>query len=575
MGKLERLAGPLCGLAILLCVLAAHPFSEAGIWDDWSYVLTVRHFAETGHIVYNGWSTAMLGVQLYLGAVFARLFGPSYTSVRASTMLLATLSGPLMYATLRRCGIRPRNAVLGVLACSLNPVYLELSALYMSDVPAFFALLLFFYLAVRALRAATSTATLAWLIAAIVVGAAAGTIRQIGWLSLFLAVPSLLWRLRRQTRVFMWGGVTWLGSLAVVVLCMRWFSHQPFVAAEKLMPVPLRIAQVHRVILPAIRNSIILSAVLLVPVTLGIALRMPGSYAVARKRTLVLLASTAAFVAAYVALYGASSWGSLIPGVMIRVSWFWEGFNYGQTPWYFTGTEQTLIAFAVVGCSTACCWTLFLRRRAALPEESRIATHHELLWLFLPFIAGYLALIYTRVYVFDRYLLIVLFFAVLGLLSLYQRGSDRPVSMLAYIPVLLIAVAGVGQTHDIFAEANAKTSLIREMVAAGVPRTDIYTGFATDGPVQIEHTGYVNEPRLLPKSLYKKAPAPSAKPCQYWYATYLPSMQGRYVFSNQPNLCYPTSTFAPVVYESWFRPRHRTIYAIDVPEGKRQHFDTP
>ena len=31
----------------------------------------------------------MLGWQLYLGALFAKVFGPSFTAIRASTMLVA------------------------------------------------------------------------------------------------------------------------------------------------------------------------------------------------------------------------------------------------------------------------------------------------------------------------------------------------------------------------------------------------------------------------------------------------------------------------------------------------------
>ncbi len=42
-------------------VLAAWPVAEMGFVDDWSYVKMAFVFARTGHIVYNGWATAMLG----------------------------------------------------------------------------------------------------------------------------------------------------------------------------------------------------------------------------------------------------------------------------------------------------------------------------------------------------------------------------------------------------------------------------------------------------------------------------------------------------------------------------------
>jgi hypothetical protein len=65
-------------LALLFCVLVARPFVSMGVIDDWSYIWTARVLANTGHLTYNGWATAMLGWQVYLGALFIKLFGFSY-----------------------------------------------------------------------------------------------------------------------------------------------------------------------------------------------------------------------------------------------------------------------------------------------------------------------------------------------------------------------------------------------------------------------------------------------------------------------------------------------------------------
>jgi hypothetical protein len=51
-----------CILALLFCVLATGPFVSMGSIDDWSYIWTARVLADTGHLTYNGWATAMLGV---------------------------------------------------------------------------------------------------------------------------------------------------------------------------------------------------------------------------------------------------------------------------------------------------------------------------------------------------------------------------------------------------------------------------------------------------------------------------------------------------------------------------------
>ncbi|MGC9198737.1 MAG: hypothetical protein ACP5E5_07330 [Acidobacteriaceae bacterium] len=50
-----------CAFAVLLCELVSQPYASSGIADDGTYALMAQHLADTGHIVYNGWATAMLG----------------------------------------------------------------------------------------------------------------------------------------------------------------------------------------------------------------------------------------------------------------------------------------------------------------------------------------------------------------------------------------------------------------------------------------------------------------------------------------------------------------------------------
>ena len=97
----------LCAFVLLVCALATFPVAEVGLTDDWSYVQSARVLAQTGHIVYNGWATAMLGWQLFLGALFAKLFGPSFTAIRAATVLACGTFRPKpARIALRRRGAR-------------------------------------------------------------------------------------------------------------------------------------------------------------------------------------------------------------------------------------------------------------------------------------------------------------------------------------------------------------------------------------------------------------------------------------------------------------------------------------
>jgi hypothetical protein len=69
-----RLSAVFCALAVLVCELVSRPYTTMGVCDDLSYILIARKVAETGKIFYNGPTTPFLGWQLYLGALFIKLF---------------------------------------------------------------------------------------------------------------------------------------------------------------------------------------------------------------------------------------------------------------------------------------------------------------------------------------------------------------------------------------------------------------------------------------------------------------------------------------------------------------------
>src|SRR5438094_224905 len=70
----------LCATLLAICTLASYPFAEMGGNDDFAYVRSAKALADTGHLVYFGWSSAMLGWQLALGAFFIKLLGASFTA---------------------------------------------------------------------------------------------------------------------------------------------------------------------------------------------------------------------------------------------------------------------------------------------------------------------------------------------------------------------------------------------------------------------------------------------------------------------------------------------------------------
>ena len=129
-----QLQAILCALAVPFCALLIHPYAETGIYDDWSYIKTTQILAQTGHVVYNGWATAILGWQLYLGALFVKLFGFSFTAVRLSTTVVAIATTWLLQRTLVRAGVCQWNATLATLTFIFSPLYFPFAFTFMTDV---------------------------------------------------------------------------------------------------------------------------------------------------------------------------------------------------------------------------------------------------------------------------------------------------------------------------------------------------------------------------------------------------------------------------------------------------------
>jgi hypothetical protein len=206
-----------------------------GFVDDGPYILMARTLATTGHIAYNGWATAIIGWQLYLGAAFIKHFGFSFTAVRMSSLLVSMALAVVLQRSLVRCSLTERNATLGTLALVLSPLYLMLSVTFMTDITGLFAVVLCFYGCLRALQASSARATIAWLCFAVITNALCGTARQIEWLGLLVMVPSTLWMLRAQRRVLVAGAAATLMGALFVFVCMHWFSVQPYTQPEHLL----------------------------------------------------------------------------------------------------------------------------------------------------------------------------------------------------------------------------------------------------------------------------------------------------------------------------------------------------
>ncbi len=544
-----------CTGVLLGCILLSHPVVEAGVGDDWAYIWSAKALFDTGHVVYAGWATAMLGWQLYLGALFIKIFGFSFTAVRASVEMLSLISAALMHRIFVRLGVGEWNASIATLSVVLSPIFLPLATTFLSDVPGLLAVLVCLYCCLRAVQAQSASATISWLVAATLANDALGTARQICWLGALVLVPSAAWCVRRRRGVPVVAASLWLLSLAVVVGCMRWFSRQPYAVHENLFFRDYH-GELHRT------YTLGLNALLLVLPVLGAYL-----FALSRGRGVFRYA---------VALAGAATGCGLL---LLDHS---RGFDMVYS---FAAPFQRAVPFAVrllvVGSAFACLFRFAAGLRGALTDldappaftrDSPAALPARTLLLLMgPFTLAYLLFIVTRETLWPRYLVPVLPFFIFLLLWVYVGDqSRRGLPILSAMLLGALACQAIITTHDIFAYRNAYLEAENRVLGAGVPRSELEAGFELDGWAQLQMTGHVNDPRILvPVDVYTpRTPSDAPPGCDEWFLDWTPSIQPHFILSDAASSCFLPTSFLPVPYRTWDAPHDRAVYISAIPAVK-------
>jgi hypothetical protein len=567
-GKLQfargvRLPAIFCALAVLLCALISRPYANMGISDDGPYVLMAQHLANTGHFAYNGWAAPMFGWQLYLGAALIKLFGFSFTTVRMSTLLVAIVLAFVLQRTLVLAGITERNATLGTLAFVLSPLYLMLSVTYLTDIFGLFAVVVCLYCCLQALQASTERATIAWLCLAVATNAIFGTARQIAWLGVLVMVPSALWLLRAQRRVFLAGSCATLAGVLFILICLHWLKLRPYAVAERLIPETYSIAQgLWALCLSFVDISFFLFAivVLFFPQLLKLRLRALVP--------LFVLFTGYCFVAIYPShLRGRFSlepiysvWGN-VHGI------FEYTMMKGELP-IFLGTDvRILLTFASMG-GLAGLIVSFLRNRRSAPA---VGSNAVLCWtqlglLLAPFALAYTVLLFPRATstgVDDRYLLALLVVALLCLVRYYQERIQSRIPVAGVLMVSITAIYGMVVVNNMFAFYRARVDIAAELGSAGIPDTAVDNGWEYNLGVELQHANHLNDPHLkTAKNGYIPTPPLPAGTCPMSMFEITPHIHPLYGVSFDPNACYGPAPFAPAHFSRWPYRTPGTLYVV-------------
>lgn len=209
---MSRTLGPLASTLLmvavfLIAVILVDPRGNFPLDDDWGVGFTTFTLLQTGRVQFTPFASATAYLQFVWGALWAALFGQTFTVLRISTLVLALGSVLIAFSLLRRAGARRELAFFGAAALLFHPLFFWASFTSMTHVPFVFLSLVAAAMFVRAVEHEG-----VWLVLAFVATVASFFTRQFSILNALVPLIVALWLRRKKL------AATYAAALAVFAL---------------------------------------------------------------------------------------------------------------------------------------------------------------------------------------------------------------------------------------------------------------------------------------------------------------------------------------------------------------------
>ena len=555
MSRQDARNGLLCAAAVIAAFFVVGPWASMPFDDDWSYSFTVRRFLETGHFFYNGWSAPVIITHVLWGALFARIFGYSFVTLRFSTLPFAAACGFFCYLLARRAQLRPGAAILTALVLGLSPLFLPLAASFMTDVPALGYMLISLYAFVLAAESKEPGRAINWLVAGAIVAILGGMNRQTVWIVPLCVIPYLMILRRRDLGFIVAGILAYASVLLDITLTLAWFRRQPWVYLD-----PPLIDCVRR----GLQNPGVTLADIIMVVFTVVMFTLPAMIPFCAESLARLWRERRNWRGAITALI------VLVLAVAVSVKP-----AFGMGPWLYnivstkgvvgalelSGRRPTTLPLAARGIISALvlmtCYLLaaravilFLEPRRSWIRLRQFFSGPSAAPILAIFAIAYFSVMILRSgqdQVFDRYCLPLI--PCLAILMLRAAPAKSPaIWTFAWVLLAVYAFYGVAVTHDNLALAAARRAAIDRLESHGVPRTEIAGGFEYDFYTQLQERGHINR--------YGITNPPNAfDPLQY----YTPALKCRYRLEYPRLAGMEPSRFGQIEYICWLPPFRRVV----------------
>lgn len=523
-----------CALAMVAALLAVHPVISAPFSDDFSYIYSAKRAAETGRLIYNGWAAPFFGYQAYLGALFVRMFGFSFTVVRASGMLLAVLNVAVLHRLFLRLTRNNGNAVTAALCVGLGPTTLVHSVIFFTDLPAMFAFSVTLYLCVRALQADSSAEIRRWLLCATVCNLVLGSVRQTAWGGALALVPMTGWLLRRHPGVLKLTIALETASLAVVGAALLWFRTAPYTVQEKLFG---HVSRGMVLLMPFLPLYAVLE---LAPLFIALV-----SLRELRKHKAALVMGLLAACAALLFARVARPLPVLLSGALLQWS----------VPHARDLGLVLLIFAAFCGGLAIALGTRCMRESAGeSPEKTSFRT---LLLALLPYLLINGLLITTRNGMWPRYVMTLTPAVAALLLRIHaERSFDTGFRFSAAAAAFVMACFSIVTAHDTICFERPYLAVKTWALQHGIPRDQIEAGMPEDGWFEVSTGHTVHDPRIrYPAGANTLRPLTAGQMrCHGTAFAMFPDLHPRYAVGTAPSDCVELPALYSATQQFWMRP---------------------
>jgi hypothetical protein len=122
------------GGLIGVCLIVVSPVAEFPLNDDWLYAMMAQDTLDARAYIAHPFVAANATLHAFWGAAVIALFGFSYTALRVSTLVFTFLAVWFACRAAREAGAARRPAFLAGLVIFVNPIVINLSYTFMTDI---------------------------------------------------------------------------------------------------------------------------------------------------------------------------------------------------------------------------------------------------------------------------------------------------------------------------------------------------------------------------------------------------------------------------------------------------------